>query len=80
MNIESTNSKIEQTIETSSLEADISSNILEPDAPIEADISNNILGHNYNKLKPTDPDYFKYSPHPIGFNSIEEQIYVYTNL
>ena len=65
MNIESTNSEIEQPIET----------IL-----AETDISNSILEHEYDKLDPADPDYIKYSPYPIGYNSIEEQIYVYTNL
>ena len=65
MNIESTNSEIEQTIDTSS---------------VETDISNSILEHEFDKLDPADPDYIKYSPYPIGYNSIEEQIYVYTNL
>ena len=42
MNIESTNSEIEQTIETPS---------------VETDISNSILEHEYDKLDPADPDY-----------------------
>lgn len=65
MNIESTKSEIDHSINT--LSAD-------------TNITNSILEHDYNKLKPTDPNYFKYSPYPIGYNSIEEQIYVYTNL
>jgi SAM-dependent methyltransferase len=65
MNIESTNSEIEQTIETSS---------------VETENSNSIPEHEFEKLEPTDPDYIKYSPYPIGYNSIDEQIYVYTNL
>ena len=65
MNIESINSEIEQTIETSS---------------VETENSNSIPEHEFEKMDPADPNYIKYIPYPIGYKSIEEQIYVYTNL